>query len=235
MEDGWIKRPEGWEENNIIYKTSNNLKTYDVIIVLAGGLTDSGEVHPWVMRRLDKAIQIYNQRNTPILCCGGGTYHKPPFVNEKGFAIHESTECANYLIQHNVNPNHIYKEWSSYDTIANGFFSLANHVIWRKWKNIVLITSEFHMPRSRKIFEWIYSLHTAKQYNFTFESVSDAGLDDDLIENRVKREKKSLQNIIKLSNEIKTMEDFHKWLYTKHNAYNNSKRTSSNIKCLKSY
>jgi hypothetical protein len=31
---------------------------------------------------------------------GGGTPHKPPVLDKEGFVIHESTSCAEYLIQH---------------------------------------------------------------------------------------------------------------------------------------
>ena len=35
---------------------------------------------------------------TPILCCGGGTPHKPPVMRRSGFVLHEGTELAEYLI-----------------------------------------------------------------------------------------------------------------------------------------
>jgi hypothetical protein len=39
----------------------------------------------------------------------------------EGYVIHEGTSCAAYLVQkYGVPPDHILKEWSSYDTIANG-------------------------------------------------------------------------------------------------------------------
>ena len=47
------------------------------------------------------------------------------------------------IINLGVCPNMIYKEWSSYDTIANGFFAFTNFIIPLKQKNIILITSEF--------------------------------------------------------------------------------------------
>lgn len=39
----------------------------------------------------------------------------------EGYVIHEGTSCAAYLVQrYGMDPDHILKEWSSYDTIANG-------------------------------------------------------------------------------------------------------------------
>jgi len=38
------------------------------------------------------------ERPTPILCCGGGTPHKPPILRPDGYVLHEGTECAQFLI-----------------------------------------------------------------------------------------------------------------------------------------
>ncbi len=38
------------------------------------------------------------ERPTPILCCGGGTPHKPPILQPDGYVLHEGTECAQFLI-----------------------------------------------------------------------------------------------------------------------------------------
>ena len=41
------------------------------------------------------------------------------------------------------------QEWSSYDTIGNAYFSLTQHVVPRAWSNVVVVTNEFHLPRTR--------------------------------------------------------------------------------------
>jgi hypothetical protein len=38
-------------------------------------------------------------------------------------------------------------------------------------------------------------------------------------ETRIRREAESLENLLKTKQKINTLEDFHKWLYTKHKAY----------------
>lgn len=143
--DGFLERPEGWEEVDykFLYSTLNGskatptpeflakLQTFDqdTILVLAGGLNEYAENHQWVTRRLDLAIVLYQQKPRKIICLGGGTYHKPPPRNHLGFVIHESTACAQYLIDAGINPKDLMREWSSYDTIANAFFSLVNFTI----------------------------------------------------------------------------------------------------------
>ena len=231
--DGWNVCPSNWENNSNSYEIED-IKL-DLIIVLAGGLNSEGMVHPWVKRRLNRAVELHKIHDfVPILCCGGGTYHKPPFLNDKQYVIHESTECANYLIQKGVNPVNILREWSSYDTIANGFFSLTTHVWCRNWKNIGVVTSKFHMPRSKAIFDWVYNLSETK-YNLFYYRVSDKGIDESIINDRKAREKQSLQNVIKLSTEITTINQLHQWLFTKHNAYNNQPIIHETINCSGSY
>lgn len=229
--DGWNNNLENWEKHNNVYNNKNII--IDVIVVLAGGLDNDGKLHEWVKRRLDRTIELNKMYNVPIICCGGGTYHKPPYINKSGFVIHESTECVNYLIQNGINSNIIFREWSSYDTIANAFFSLTNHIFCRNWKNIAIVTSEFHIERTKEIFDWVYNINN-NNYNLTYYSASDYNLNIPI--SRIKREKKSKENIIKLRKTIKTLKEFHEWIYVKHNAYNNNMiRENISEECKKSY
>jgi hypothetical protein len=49
---------------------------------------------------------------------GGGTPHKPPIIGRNGHVLHESTACADYLIQRGAAPGALLKEVSSYDTVG---------------------------------------------------------------------------------------------------------------------
>jgi len=274
--DGWNRRPLGWEEYDVsetyvsetdvsetdVSETETSspslpyllqkqiqlsIKRPDIIIVLAGGLDDKGEPHPWVKRRLDLSVQIYKQFYnktqtqtqtqkskdfSPIqmICTGGGTYHKPSFLNKNGFAVHESTACAEYLIKSGIDPSIIYKEWSSYDTIANAYFTFLMHILpqvqqtsllQQITKNIVIITSDFHMDRCEAIFKWVFSLfpNCSKYLTLNFIRASDSGLDKNIIEARCKREKKSLDNLKKVIEQVNTKEKLYEWIYQEHQAY----------------
>ena len=187
------------------------------IFVLAGGINNTGNIYNFVKKRLDKAISIYDIDDY-IYCIGGGTYHKPPLLNKDLFVIHESTACAKYLVMNNINENNILKEWSSFDTIANGFFSFINYIIPLKLREIILITSQFHMKRVKSIFDYINSL-CGQNINIIYIETSNE-LEDDILKIRAQRENDSLilfrNNIIKKYN---TMEAFTLWLYTKHKSY----------------
>lgn len=232
--DGWSHRPTGWNlfgaeeysENQsklINNQDLNDFDDHDFIIVLAGGLDNLGRNHPWVKDRLDIAYELYKLKKRQILILGGGTYHKPPHLNHEKFVLHESTMGAKYLCDLGVNPRDLYREWSSYDTIANGYFSLLNFVVPMQLKKILVITSDFHMPRSRAIFEWIYGMYdqwSSKQIRIDFLEINTRFLDSEIMEARSKREMRSLNNLRQTMERIDTWSKFHDWFFHEHKAYN---------------
>ena len=225
--DGWDKKPDNWEETNIYYNITNskniksnfNISNYDGIFVLAGGIDNEGKCYPWILKRLDCAYKLYKEINKPIFCLGGGSYHTKPILNKNGYVIHETTSCSEYLIKLGVNPENIYKEWGSYDTIANGFFAFTNFILPMNLKSIFIITSNFHMNRTIAIFNWMKNCFNCS-INIKYISVEDDDLDSTLLKIREEREANSLinlkKNVIKHCN---TLEKFHKWFYTEHKAY----------------
>ena len=228
---GWVDEINGWELTHVHPQVHKELVgkieldnsrlqySYDAIIVLAGGITNEGLVHPWVERRLYASYLFYKNRASKIICLGGGSYHIPAICNTDGFIIHESTACAEYLINLGIDSKDVYKEWSSYDTIANGYFGFTNHIIPMGLKKALIITSEFHMNRSKAIFNWINSLYN-NQLDIQYYSVTDEGLDDDIINSRVIREKESLCNLNKyVISKITNLQQFHRWFYEDHKAY----------------
>lgn len=87
-----------------------------------------------------------------------GTPHKPPVLTAAGYCTFESIACADFLLKHNVPAQQLLRETSSYDTIGNGYFAAAIHAIPRRWQHLMVVTSDFHMPRSQAIFETVFGL-----------------------------------------------------------------------------
>jgi len=48
--------------------------------------------------------------------------------------------------------NIIMREWFSYDTIANGYFSFLIFQKIRNWGNILVITSDFHLEKNKSLY-----------------------------------------------------------------------------------
>lgn len=236
--NGWDNRPNGWEkttnknkninENEIkdrkrIEKRVNRLsEKIDLIICLAGGINeDTKEVHDFVKERLNLSYQYYTKCKCKILLMGGGTYHKPPVLNDEQYVIHESTACANYLLDFDIKPTDIYKEWSSYDTIANGYYAFSNYIHPMEFSSIMVITSQFHMDRTKAIFKYFNNLHYKNNNVKLFFHSTNNIITGEVLKQRIERENNSLisfkTNVI---DKKKTLRDFLKWFYEEHNSYN---------------
>lgn len=235
MTDGWLISPDGWkdiDDNNVLEKSliKNNLKNdndidlklYDQehVFILAGGLDEKGGNQSWVKDRLDIFIKLYNIKKRYVYILGGGTYHKPPHLNNLGYVMHECTIGAKYLIDNNVDENHIKREWSSYDTIANAYFSLTNFVITLGLNNILIITSDFHIERTKVIFNWLYGLFYGNNIKLSYLKTISSNMDKNVFEKRCIKETTSIINFNKVIEKIKTIKDFTTWFYNEHNAYN---------------
>jgi hypothetical protein len=145
-------------------------------------------------------------------------------MNREKFVIHECTMGAKYLIDQGVKKEDIYREWTSYDTIANAFFSLLHFVVPMGIKEFAVITSDFHMPRAREIFRWIYSMWSEKMGESGFEidylEVKSDNLDSEIIDARKNREARSLMQLKGTIERVNMWSDFHRWFYVDHQAYN---------------
>eukprot|EP00850_Spirogloea_muscicola_P022223 SM000283S10695 [mRNA] locus=s283:24071:25259:+ [translate_table: standard] len=202
----------------------------DAILVLGGGQTEDGGVPVWVQKRLDVAADLYWRagQRCPIVVLSGGSPMKLPLMSCRGFVVHECASCASYLLAKGVPAHDILKEWGSYDTIANAYFALAWHAFPRKWTRFTLITSEFHMPRSKVIFEWMFNLEGSKwwqgdgqAFEFEYVTASDASIDPEKLQARTKREVDGLRKLqAGHVHTIRTLAQFHKWFHTEYRHYN---------------
>lgn len=193
-------------------------KSYDAILIPGGGLTSEGKLPEWTKRRLDKALEIYNGEH--IIVLSAGTVHKQPILDDEGFPLFESSVAASYLVKKGVDPKRILREWASYDTIGNAYFARVIHTEPRRWRRLAVITSEFHMTRTQQIFRWVFSLGDPKpSYQLNFISVTDKGIDPKIILPRIEKEKVGLRGLLKLQEEISTLQEFHAWLFKNHGTY----------------
>ena len=147
-------------------QNTNRKKKLDAIIVVAGGFTADNKWLPiWVLERLDYCAKRYKEEedddnNRPyITIAGSATPHKEPPLQKGGFVYHESTMMAEYLIdEHDIDPRKILKDTASMDTIGNAYFTRYVHAVPRGWKNVEVVTSNFHMRRVKAAFEWVWGM-----------------------------------------------------------------------------
>jgi hypothetical protein len=139
-----------------------------------------------------------------------------------GLPIWESTSNAAYLEQRHGITDNVYVETTSYDTIGNAFYARVQHLQWTNWRNILIITSDFHMNRTVAIFEWIFALDaptTGRPYTLYYVATPDVGLSPEALEARTAKENSSLQQVEKYATQYTTMARLHEFLTTNHALY----------------
>ncbi len=68
-------------------------------------------------------------------------------------------------------------ETTSYDTIGNAYFTRVQICDVKGWEKVWVVTSEFHMARTRAIFEWIFAAEggpAKRRYRMNFFSSGEA-------------------------------------------------------------
>lgn len=75
------------------------------------------------------------------------------------------------------------------------------------------------MERTEAIFRWVFGLAPDRGYELHFDTVPDIGMPAADLAYRKSREKRSLEGIYELSIQIRTVAEFHQFLFTQHNAY----------------
>lgn len=63
----------------------------------------------------------------------------------------------------------------------------------RRWTHLLVITSEIHLPRTRAIFDWIFTLPPARGSvpSIAYEGVAERGLSMDQIASRQLKEEQA--------------------------------------------
>lgn len=197
------------------------IHNYDAILIPGGGVRESGALPSWVRRRLDRALEL--QRGEYLVTLSAGTPHRPPPLGDNKFPIFESAAAARYLIEAGIPSSRVLMETSSWDTIGNAFFSRVIHVQPRGWRRVLVIASDFHLERVQAAFNWTYGLTPNPiECELHYEAVPDPEMDPALLRARIRKEREAIDELARLTIRIRTMQDFHRWLFTEHRAYSGS-------------
>lgn len=189
---------------------------FDVILILGGGVREGGILPPWAAARFDRALELHG--GEPLVCLSAATTHRPPPL-EDGFPISESLAGARYLMSKGVPARLIRIENMSLETIGNAYLSKLLHVDPAGWRRLLVVTSAFHMPRSRAIFEWVYGMEP-NRYELEFAFAPDSGISPEGLRFRREREARSLESLRRVQTQICTPAQLHEWFFLDHHAYN---------------
>jgi uncharacterized SAM-binding protein YcdF (DUF218 family) len=191
---------------------------YDVVIIPGGGVREGGVLPPWVAARFDLALAVCG--DALLMPLSFGTPHRPPPLDRLGYPIVEAMAGARYLMDRQIDPARILLEASSYDTIGNAYFARTIHFIPRGFQRALVITSEFHMPRTEAVFRWVFGLEApGTRCSLDFLTSPDAGIDGERLKERVERERTSLIIFRDLQTRVGSLAGLHDWLFTKHGVY----------------
>lgn len=135
------------------------------IVILGGGINKEGELSQLIKPRLKKAVEIFRKKkDNKILVCG-----KYSFLYPKEFLPPrtEAEAMKEYLLKLGLPKENIYLESKSKDTISNAYYAKKLYFIPQKEKRVIVITSEFHLERTKFIFKKIFG----PDYQIQFISV----------------------------------------------------------------
>eukprot|EP00177_Eucheuma_denticulatum_P000404 GFKZ01000699.1.p1 GENE.GFKZ01000699.1~~GFKZ01000699.1.p1 ORF type:complete len:228 (+),score=22.07 GFKZ01000699.1:217-900(+) len=194
---------------------------YDAVIIPGGGLEPgTNQPQPWVRARLDAAIKLSSRTKYFVVLSRGTTHRSPPF-DARGFPILESEASARYLLKHGIDdPGRILLDAWSLDTIGNAFFTRSMICEPMKLKTCCVITSAFHMARTRAIFDWVFSLDGA-EFRLDYLISPNVGLDDAQHSARSLKEQNSLRALQENTvPRVKTLGELSSFLFREHRAYN---------------
>lgn len=155
----------------------------EVIIVLGSPNFPDGTLGPIALDRLQGCLSIFNPQKHKILCTGG-------------FGAHFNTSPiahANYLkdilIQKGVPSTAFLPLALSSNTVEDAVMS-KSILKETKFKDLIIITSEYHVARVKFIFTEIL-----KDFNLNFKSVAHHSIDD-VLEPLIQHEKVAMDQLI---------------------------------------
>ena len=189
---------------------------FDAVLIPGGGLTPSGELTPFVRARLDRAATHSARFYIPL---SAATPHFPPPLDARGYPIFEALPSARHLHRLGIPQQRILAGASSYDTVGDAFFGRIVHAEPRGLRRLLIVNSEFHMPRTEAVFRWVFGAAPDRGFELSFESTENIGISPAALAARREKERAGLDVVRELAARIATLSDLHQWIFTGHGAY----------------
>jgi uncharacterized SAM-binding protein YcdF (DUF218 family) len=180
---------------------------YSAIIVLGNLMSQEGELNIESSSRMNLAIEAFHENQAPYIVTCGWAYR-----TDSPITIADA--MRNYAIKiGKINPESIITERNSRDTVGDAIFTKNNIALKREWKNIIVVTSDYHVSRTKIIFNYIYG----KPYNIEVK-----GAAADIADEQLNIENTSLMAFYDTFEGIEAGDDalIYKRLYEKHPFYN---------------
>jgi uncharacterized SAM-binding protein YcdF (DUF218 family) len=100
--------------------------------------------------RANKAVEILNERKiSNIVTCG--------WAYRTDCDIKIADALKSYIVKSlGVNPSKVITELNSRDTVGDAYFTKIHLALPLNWKGLCVVTSDYHVKRTKEIFNFIY-------------------------------------------------------------------------------
>ena len=148
-----------------------------ILIVLGGGITSDLKPNEHTRQRYEKALSIQEYYDV-IICSTDKSYRKLDEFRETS----EARIGKQYLVKRGVPEEKILLEEKSRDTFSNAYFCRKELIDVMGAQNITILTSEFHMEKTKYVFELVFP---PQQYNLQFITSDNGGVDEKQLHSRI--------------------------------------------------
>lgn len=186
-----------------------------VVVVLGGGISDNGALPDHVEKRLQRAFELGGKSATYI-CSSIFTLNKSQ-VAQQGWVLSEAVEMKKFL-QRVYSVDNVFVENASYDTIGSSLFVRLFFDFMLENKQLVIVTSDFHIDRVRLIFSKIFNLYPKINFKSIQFTSSQSNINSS---ERTQHEVYAIRKFSELSVNWTNINDVKLWLFTHHDNYNN--------------
>lgn len=122
----------------------------NAVIVLANLMDSVGRLNDETQARLSLACELVRAGEAPLLVTCGWAYR-----DDTDLCIADA--MAQYAMQHmRLDKSQIIIERNSRDTVGDAVFTKRNLFNLYAWDNVLVVTTAYHVNRTREIFSFVY-------------------------------------------------------------------------------
>jgi uncharacterized SAM-binding protein YcdF (DUF218 family) len=135
----------------------------DAIIILGGSTHPDGSLRDIPKHRVDEGVRLLKTGIAPRIIMSGGYSF---WLDETGEipAISEAEAMRNYALSLGVSDNQILIEKKSKDTLGNAYYTKVDFLEKNDWHTLLVVTSDFHMDRTRFLFDTVLGPEYSVEY-----------------------------------------------------------------------
>tara|TARA_Y100000310_G_C20701911_1_gene830791 strand:- start:5274 stop:5843 length:570 start_codon:yes stop_codon:yes gene_type:complete len=186
----------------------------DAVLVLGGGVTRAGALSPISKLRVEEAVRLYKNDKARRILMSGKHNHMVEIPSN----ITEAQAMKAYAMLLGVHNEHVYVEEQALDTVGSAYFSRLLVLNKKRWKRIIVVSSEYHLDVTMYMFKKILG----PKYSLEFIGINSE-LSQEEMGTRAKEESVYLENVRSKLDLIEDGDDeaVARWIYTELPWYKN--------------